>query len=102
MVFLVLMLGKVRLVVIGTTFTNKEYMTDKVIDIATKAKAEEVKGTQSDIRITFRDKTVLQYEDILGYQIGSGAVMVAFHDGKSLIFNFDQVLVIEHVTKEAE
>lgn len=81
-------------------------MTRKVVDITTKEDATQVaKETVANIEINFKDGKQVNVNDIIGYQVGGGAVVVATQrgtDSVSNIWNFAEIANIIHTVKEVE
>lgn len=75
-------------------------MTGEIIDINTGKKP-----TVSNIKIYFKPGAVagdVEYKDIIGYQVGGGALMVGTKDGQTYIWNFEDVRHVKFEVKEIE
>lgn len=60
-------------------------------------------NTIQTLEITFRGNPIPEtYEDVLGYQLGSGFVGVMTKEGKTIIFPQDLVEMVVHTQTEKE
>ena len=59
-------------------------------------------GAIGTVTITFRDRfqDTLIYSDVIGYQIGGGAFGVTEKNGKTTIYNWDEISSVVHEIKE--
>ncbi len=76
-------------------------MTKKTLELVKDA-AEAQAKPQADIIVTFRNKTKedVKFEDILGYQVGGGALGVTLKDGTTFVWPTDLIAEIKHTVKE--
>lgn len=58
----------------------------------------------AEVVVRFRDKffDMQIYKDVVGYQVGGGAVQIAKEDGTTDIWPLDLISKVEFVLKDAE
>ena len=71
-----------------------------------KDKVVNINGDQpkrfADITVMYKDGSKDFFEDIIGYQVGGGALGVSLQDGVTHVINFDLVNSLIHTVKDAE
>lgn len=71
-------------------------MTKKNLELVTEETAKRV----SSIEVLFKDGIELAYEDIIGYQVGGGALAISLKSGETLVWPFDDISFIKHTVQE--
>jgi hypothetical protein len=56
----------------------------------------------ADITVMYKDGTKDFFEDIIGYQVGGGALGISLQEGITHVINFDLVTSLIHILKEVE
>lgn len=73
---------------------------DKVVGIGTGKPVQQGEAIQN-VEVYFKHEGLMEsFPDVLGYQIGGGAFGVTDKNGKTTIYNWDEISSVVHEIKE--